>query len=309
MHFIEIINEGGCVKTVADNIEKIRCYLDKSWVLGTLRMSYVCIWENNEIRSIGKEAVPDQIFKYLNDCFSSDSEIETGHKEIIVDAETARVFDIYFIRINNSTCLVTVFDLTEVLKAERLCEERETQIYRDVIRAVTQGRLLLARHNEIGQYLDERAFHSGMEISRPHDVSKVRHLVRKALEGLSMSKQRKDRMVLCVSEAATNVIKHVGEGEVRIYIGNNNIRTVISDEGPGIDVSRLPQLTLMKGFSTKISLGYGFNIMLDFLDHLIMSTSKGTTLVMEMNCSADDEKGYQECQNSEGEGFARVQVG
>ncbi len=297
------------MSTDAGNIEKIRSYLNKSWILGTLRMSYVCIWENNEIRNIGTEAVPDRILKYLHDCMESGLEVDSYHKEFIVDADTASVFDIYFIRINGSSCLITVFDLTEVLKAEKVREERETQIYRDVIQAVTQGRLLLTGYDEIQQYLDEDNFYGGMKISEPSDIATLRYIVRKALDGLPMSKLRKDRMVLCVSEAATNVIKHVGEGEVRIYLGENGIRTVISDDGPGIDISRLPQVALMKGFSTEISLGCGFNIMLGFLDHLIMSTSKGTTLVMEMNCSADEDTGYQKCLEPENRRFAGVQFG
>lgn len=263
-----------------DIVEQLRYYLDKSWVLGSLKMSCVALYENETLKNIGVETIPDTIQGYLKEYLQK--KITACRKEFIIEPESSRIFEAYFIPISDTTCLINVFDMTEVLKIERERDERELKIYRDVILAVTQGKLLLTIGDEINNHINSEFLHSEMRILEPQDVARARTMVRGVLESVPLSSQRKGQMVLCVSEAATNVIKHVGEGRIAIYLLENALRIVIKDNGPGIDISQLPQVTLRKGYSTKLSLGYGFTIMLDYLDRLIMSTKGGTILVLEM---------------------------
>ncbi|KNZ70171.1 metal dependent phosphohydrolase [Thermincola ferriacetica] len=263
-----------------DVIEQLRYYLDKSWVLESLRMNYVALYEDGQIKNLGREEVPDSIKSYLLDYLKEG--IDRYGKEFIIDSASAKIFETYFIPVSERSCLITVFDMTEILKTEKARDEREINIYRDVIMAVTQGKLLLAAKEEIQTYHDEDKVHYQMELVEPQDVARARALIREALQKAPLPNRRKTQMVLCVSEAATNVIKHVGKGKVFVYLLDHAIRVIIQDNGPGIDISQLPQVTLRKGYSTKISLGYGFTIMLDYLDRLIMSTTGGTTLVLEM---------------------------
>ncbi len=276
---------------MADIVDQLKYYLDKSWVLGAMQMTYVVLYEDREIRNLGQNVVPNSIKNYLLGYIQKGLDITVCHKEFIVDTQSARILDAYFFPISEGACLVTIFDMTEVLKKEREREERELQIYRDVILAVTQGKLLLTIEDEIQEYLDQDSVHSEMRLLNAEDVAAARALVRSMLEPLPLPGRRKSQMVLCVSEAATNVIKHVGEGTVGIYLLDQAVRVVIRDNGPGIDISQLPQVTLRKGYSTKLSLGYGFSIMLDFLDRLIMSTKNGTILVLEMTYSPEKGSG------------------
>ncbi len=265
-----------------DMVEQLRFYMDKSWVLSTLHMSYVVLYERGRVKNIGRGILPDSIKNFLADYRTKYPDLNACHKEFIIDTVSAKIFNAYFNPVSEDACLVTVFDMTEVLKTERDRGERELKIYRDVISAVTQGKLLLTFDDEIREYLDEGAVHGEMMLLDARDVGGARSMVRGILETVPLPGQRKAQMVLCVSEAATNVIKHVGEGRVRVIGLDDSIRVVIQDNGPGIDISQLPQVTLRKGYSTKLSLGYGFTIMLDYLDRLIMSTENGTTLVLEM---------------------------
>jgi anti-sigma regulatory factor (Ser/Thr protein kinase) len=89
--------------------------------------------------------------------------------------------------------------------------------------------------------------------------------------------------VLCVSEAATNAVKHAGGGTLGVWRIADRIQMWMADRGEGIDFSLLPRSTLMKGWSSKPSLGCGFTIMLEMLDRLLLQTDRrGTTVVMEM---------------------------
>ncbi len=263
-----------------DIVEKLRFYLDKSWVLGSLQMSYALLYEDEEVKNLGESTAPDSVTNYLKE-YLKKSRIAC-RKEFIIDPIAGKIFDAYFIPVNDQSCIIAVFDMTDVLKTEQEREERELKIYRDVILAVTQGKLLLTIGQEIQSYIDTDSIHSEMRLLEPQDVARARTMVRGVLETVPLQGPRKAQMVLCVSEAATNVIKHVGEGKIVVCLLENSIRIIIQDNGPGIDISQLPQVTLRKGYSTKLSLGYGFTIMLDYLDQLIMSTKGGTTLVLEM---------------------------
>lgn len=266
-----------------DIVEQLRYYLDKSWVLGTLHISYIVLWEHGELINLGQGAISDSIKDYLAEYAAKGREIGTCCKEFVIDSVSAKIFNAYFMQVSEDSCLVTVFDMTEVLKTERDREDREQQIYRDVIAAVTQGKLVLAFGDEINSYTGEGTIQAEMGLQEPADVAHARAIVRDAIEDLPLTSQRKTKLILCVSEAATNVIKHVGEGRISVLVLQGALRIVISDNGPGIDISQIPQVTLRKGYSTKISLGFGFTVMLDYLDRLVMSTKNGTILVLEMN--------------------------
>lgn len=89
-------------------------------------------------------------------------------------------------------------------------------------------------------------------------------------------------MILCVSEAATNIIKHAGEGTIQSRTDKNTVRVIFSDNGPGMDYDKLPDMIFVNGFSTQDSLGYGFSIINKFADKINLATSKnGTVLALD----------------------------
>ena len=53
----------------------------------------------------------------------------------------------------------------------------------------------------------------------------------------------------------------------------------ISDRGPGIRPEDLPASILLPGFSTKISLGMGYTLMLKLVDRVRLSTGPEGTIV------------------------------
>jgi len=271
-----------------DIVGQLGYYLDKSWVLGTLHISYIVLWQNCELKNLGQGVISETIKEYLAEYAGKDREVGTCSKEFVIDSVSSKIFNAYFVQVSEDSCLITVFDLTEVLKIERDRDNREQLIYRDVISAVTQGKLLLAFGDEIDGYLGDGKIRNELELTDPEDVASARAVVREIIKDMPLTSQRRNKLILCVSEAATNVIKHVGEGHMSVHVLPDSIRVIITDNGPGIDISQIPQVTLNKGYSTRISLGFGFTVMLDYLDRLVMSTKSGTILVLEM--SIDREK-------------------
>ncbi len=76
-----------------------------------------------------------------------------------------------------------------------------------------------------------------------HSVPFVRGLCRKALEHLKVGKDTVDEIVLALTEACANVVRHSGDGsdyEVAVHIDDYVCRICVWDEGAGFE---LPDLT------------------------------------------------------------------
>ncbi|GAV23152.1 hypothetical protein cpu_16620 [Carboxydothermus pertinax] len=76
-----------------------------------------------------------------------------------------------------------------------------------------------------------------------------------------------------------------------LYMDGDFLRIFVSDNGSGIDLSELPRTTLMAGYSTKHSAGWGFTLLLKTMDRIFLSTGpRGTTIVLEINLVDTHEK-------------------
>lgn len=178
-------------------------------------------------------------------------------------------------------------ELESDLKLERFQREEEGRrraFYKDVILSVTDGVLVLVEKDEMDTLLQE-VFHPlrpGVELEGASSVGSARDLARVAAEEKGFAEDLVDDVVLCVSEAATNTIKHAREGRMRLAGEGDTLRILFEDRGPGIDATTLPKATLMKGYSTKISLGFGFTILLKLMDRVSLDTRPdGTRLLLE----------------------------
>lgn len=193
---------------------------------------------------------------------------------------------------NHPAIQIVAYDITEGKRAkERLEVDLKNQliqkekifgVYRDVIYAVTQGKFKLLNHDESNQIGNEGTLVSHLMLHEPEDVSKGRQLVTEMVKDYNFPRQHVMHISLCVSETATNVIKHAGEGTLQIRRMPGKVRLVIKDGGPGMDFDKLPSMIFLKGYSTKISMGYGFSIVYKFADKIFMDTSKrGTFLALD----------------------------
>ncbi len=180
-----------------------------------------------------------------------------------------------------------------VTKTQR---EKIFKTYRDIIFAVTHGKFLLVKESKLPFYVEEGRKIKEITISQSEDVGMARRVSKEVISELNPSHQKIQQVLLCISEAATNIIKHAQKGIFSINkLDNSSIRFIFRDQGPGMDFNHLPSMLFFKGFSTQISLGCGFKLIYTIVDKMILSTSKhGTTVVFDIVFSSETDN-QQEC--------------
>ncbi len=172
--------------------------------------------------------------------------------------------------------------LEEDLEKSKMERDKIFNVYKDVIYSVTQGKFNLLNESKSKSISCEGNVLTEVKIVHPGDVNTARELIHKVLEQEKYSPEKINHAMLCISEAATNVIKHANYGIMQIRKIDKGIRVTIADEGPGMEMDKLPNMVFLNGFSTKISCGYGFGIINKFANKIYLGTSRnGTFLAMD----------------------------
>lgn len=175
-------------------------------------------------------------------------------------------------------------NITERKRAQEELKNKERDIrraYVDVFSAVTGGRLIIMTDDEIREASGE-PISDLVRVSSYKEMSAVRATLNEVFERNSLSEDISSGLLLSAAEAITNAVKHAGSGRLQVLRKENLIQVMIADSGPGIDFKILPKATLLGGFSTKVSLGVGFSVMLELCDRVLISTHPGgTTIVLE----------------------------
>lgn len=171
-------------------------------------------------------------------------------------------------------------DITERKRAE----EEKRAFYREAIKNVTEGKLVLITRSEADECLESAVMSA--EITSLQGMSAVRHKLMKYLRSKGLSGDELGLFLTGVGEAMTNAVKHGREGCV--YAGVDEEQCVwvaVSDHGAGIETLSLPGATLLRGFSTKISMGMGYSIMIEVSDRVLLYTGNDGTTVILKKCS------------------------
>lgn len=173
--------------------------------------------------------------------------------------------------------------VTELESAHQLTLQAEIDkkhFYREVIRAVTRDRFLLVDAGGVppcGRIITEIPVIDGP------GYAAARRAIWEAGRAIGMSEERIGDLVLCAGEAITNAMKHARDGRCMVCQTPNSVVVRVTDEGSGILSHDLPAALLLPGYSTKVSLGMGYKMILRLCDRLWLSTGpEGTTVQMEM---------------------------
>lgn len=168
----------------------------------------------------------------------------------------------------------------EELKAAQervlMIEAEKKRFYREVIRATTQGKLHLVDAEEIptegNLILDE-------PIDGADRYRGVRRRIRDTAQELGMSAEAASDIEIAAGEAMLNASKHGVDGRCAVYVAPGRVIVRISDRGRGIRAEDLPATVLLPGFSTKLSLGMGYTLMLELADQVWLATGPEGTVV------------------------------
>lgn len=197
----------------------------------------------------------------------------------------------YFARETVSLLISIVNQLSVIVEnlaytQSRLTAELEKKrFYKDALCAVTRGKLTLCERRELEAAWDASGLEKGsVMITQAADVPKCRHFVEEALADQGLSEERIQDAALCATEAVGNVVKHAESGSLSVRTTDQTVTIRIDDQGPGIDFAHLPNAVLNAGFSTAPSLGMGYSILLEMMDHVHLSTDgTGTALLLEIH--------------------------
>lgn len=179
-----------------------------------------------------------------------------------------------------------VRDVTERKRAEehrraleKQLDEQKRQFYRDTILSVTGGKLNICEAPQIRPYISKAELK--IHVRGAHEVAQARREVEAFCRERGLEGDRLDSFMIGVGEALTNAVKHASGGRIYAGVKNGSIWVGISDRGPGIGSLILPRAVLLRGFSTKPSLGLGYTIMLEVADEVLLKTGdRGTTVIL-----------------------------
>ena len=159
-------------------------------------------------------------------------------------------------------------------------EEQRRVFNRDVLLAVTGGKLRLV---EAGEIPPADLVHVvpvlTLSLAVPADASALRHALNGIGKDCGMDPDRVDDLCTATTEAATNAVKHGNGGQATVWSVGDAVTVQIADNGAGIAPAHLARATLEQGFSTRVSLGMGFHLMLQSTDTLALCTDVHGTIV------------------------------
>ncbi|MCA9778453.1 MAG: response regulator [Candidatus Eremiobacteraeota bacterium] len=177
-----------------------------------------------------------------------------------------------------------------IAKLNQEQEETRNRLYHDVLFAATGGTLQLMEPTTLAEHLEGWTEVTSLELADNSQIAETRRLTEELALKCGMGEECIGDVVLCVSEAVTNALKFGKKVHFRCGLHNGHIQLYVQDDGPGLEHSMLPQVTLQKGFSTHSSLGMGFSLMLETMDKVGLCTgSSGTAVLLSKQCVVDDE--------------------
>jgi len=189
--------------------------------------------------------------------------------------------------------LIFVHDLTPMLRFKKKTLLQILESYQDVIRTLSKEKIYLCVHEQellgkLGDYIGSISIHN------VDDVPRSREFVSKYVLNYNVSKSIKE-VLLAVSEATTNLIKHATDGEISLFSKEGAFQVLIADKGSGIPLHELPKTILVSGYSSKRSLGRGFSLMEAFSDKVMVYTSSdGTKILLEFAVKVGESEDSKE---------------
>jgi CheY-like chemotaxis protein/anti-sigma regulatory factor (Ser/Thr protein kinase) len=172
----------------------------------------------------------------------------------------------------------------ERMMAQQREKEQEAQkheFYKRTIEAATGGKLVISDHEHIEQIAGPEI--QSWQLETIEDIPRVRDQMRSLAREFDMEEDRISNFLSSATEAMTNVIKHGGGGTASLHKHDGSLVFVAEDHGAGIDAMAFPDLALTKGYTTAVSLGMGYKLMIEFMDKVDLSTGpEGTTVALEM---------------------------
>lgn len=189
------------------------------------------------------------------------------------------------------------YSLNKKINKSFSLESSEWEIYRDIIFAATQRKLLLISQSDIKKKSEGIVLYSGV-IKERADVSICRKDIQQIFLKMRIKQNHMMHWLLAISELTTNCIKHANGGCLTVRQNQQHIYIILEDKGPGFNLKDLPNMTLISGYSTKNSMGQGFNLMMKMAEHIMLSnTDSGACIILKFTMKEGENDGGSNEQN------------
>jgi anti-sigma regulatory factor (Ser/Thr protein kinase) len=158
------------------------------------------------------------------------------------------------------------------------------EILNNLAAAVACGRLRMLDETELLREMRAGSELLCFAIADSASLTTARDAVDEMLQGAGVDDLKRQRTILCISEAVTNMLLHGGgRGSMTLRRLDDRLRVIVADQGPGMNFLNWIGPPQQKG---QASMGYGFKIILDHLDAVWLRTGQaGTTLLLD--CKTD----------------------
>ena len=155
------------------------------------------------------------------------------------------------------------------------------EILNNIAAAVACGKLRILDAAEVGERGRARAapWWSSRSATRPSCSARGRPSTTSSQQA-GLDDINRQRTILCISEAVTNMLLHGGgHGQMTVRRLGDRLRFIVADEGPGLNFLNWIEPPSKGG---QASMGYGYKIILDYLDAVALHTGPGgTTLLLD----------------------------
>lgn len=154
------------------------------------------------------------------------------------------------------------------------------EILSDLAAAVACTKLRILSVEELAEERERGVALVEWDLSDAAHLAQARGAIDAALRDHGLDATARATYVLCVSEAASNMLLHGGGGGTLVLRGlDDRLRAVLADHGPGLNFVNWMDLPAEDG---QASMGYGLKIILDNLDSVGLHTGEaGTTLLLD----------------------------
>lgn len=149
---------------------------------------------------------------------------------------------------------------------------------RQVVLAVTGGKFHLVDAEEVPAHSRTRF---AFKLEEPESHRELRRRIRELGGEVGLTDEAIEDVVLAAGEAAANTTKHARQASCKVGLDERGLVVTISDRGSGIQADDLANSLFRAGFSTKVSMGLGYTIILQVMDEIWLATGpQGTTIQM-----------------------------
>ena len=154
------------------------------------------------------------------------------------------------------------------------------EILNNIAAAVACGKLRILDTGEVGGEVELGRVVVEYAIGDTSELQRAREAVDDVLQQAGLDDINRQRTILCISEAVTNMLLHGGgHGQMTVRRLGDRLRFIVADEGPGLNFLNWIEPPSKGG---QASMGYGYKIILDYLDAVALHTSPGgTTLLLD----------------------------